>query len=66
MPSLVGFSPPDAKRPLALADVTGVLHRRRGGSGLPRVVAQDHPAGATLPVAAIVNATVARPARHKL
>jgi hypothetical protein len=64
MPSLVGFSLPDAKRALALANVIGVLHRRRGGTGLPRVVAQSRPAGATLPVAAIVKVTVARPDRH--
>jgi hypothetical protein len=64
MPSLVGFSPLDAKRALALANVIGVLHRRRGGSGLPRVVAQSAAAGATLPVAAIVRVTVARPGRR--
>jgi hypothetical protein len=64
MPSLVGFSPLDAKRALELASVIGVLHTRRGGSGPPRVVAQSRPAGATLPVAAIVKVTVARPGRH--
>lgn len=65
MPSLVGFSALDAKRALALANVIGVLHRRRGGRGLPRVVAQSAPAGATLAVAAIVNVTVGRPVRHR-
>jgi hypothetical protein len=65
MPSLVGFSPPDAKRALALANVTGELHVRRGGKGLPRVVAQSAAAGATLAVATIVKITVARPSRHR-
>jgi hypothetical protein len=61
MPSLVGFSPADARRALALTNLTGVLHRRRGGSGLPRVIAQSRAAGAILPVAAIVQVTVGRP-----
>jgi hypothetical protein len=63
MPSLVGFSPPDAKRALALANVIGELHRRRGGAGLPRVVAQSAAPGASVPVAAIEHIAVARPIR---
>ena len=65
MPSLVGLSPSDAKRALALANVIGVLHLRRGGRGLPRVVAQGAPAGTTLAVAATVTVTVGRPGRHR-
>ncbi|MHB8235332.1 MAG: PASTA domain-containing protein [Solirubrobacteraceae bacterium] len=68
MPSLIGFSPTDAKRALALANVTGVLHRSRVGSGLERVIAQSPAAGMTLAPATIVKVIVARPhppsARH--
>jgi len=64
MPSLIGFAPADAKRALALANVIGELHRRPGGAGLARVVSQSRPAGSTVPLAAIVQITVARPSRH--
>lgn len=65
MPSLVGFSPVDAKRALALANVTGELHTRRGGTGLPRVIAQSVAAGTTVPVTAIEKITVGRPIRGR-
>jgi hypothetical protein len=65
MPSLIGFSPLDAKRALALANVTGELHSRRGGAGLPRVIAQSVAAGATVPVAAIEKVTIGRPIRAR-
>lgn len=65
MPSLIGFSPVDAKRALALANVIGELHSRRGGTGLPRVIAQSAAAGATVPVAAIEKVTVGRPIRAR-
>jgi hypothetical protein len=65
MPSLIGFSPVDAKRALALANVTGELHVPRGGTGLPRVIAQSAAAGATVPVAAIEKVIVGRPIRAR-